>query len=288
MRNYVLCSLCFALLVVAGRTVSAADSKPSPADDAAALFDRLDANHDGQLTADEIPAEKKHLFERLLRLAGKPADGKLSRDEFIAQLKSVGEDHPASPAATGAGTAEKPNPAAPPAGNGFIPDPEKIFDRLDTKHKGKITADDIPEGRPLLKRVFAEASKSTGGESTKDEFVTAFKALLAKRGAAGNPPGFGVVKPAADTKLTPGSDAKPGSAPGAKSPAGPPDGEPIIKRLLGMSKRADGKLTKDDLPERLRGRFEKIDANHDGLIDETELRDWFAQVKRRLEAAQTK
>jgi Ca2+-binding EF-hand superfamily protein len=285
MRIYLLCPLCFALLLFAGRGVSAAESKPSGADDAAALFDRLDANHDGQLIADEIPAEKKGLFERLLRLTGKPADGKLSRSEFIAQLKSATKDHPSAPASTGAGAADKPSAAAP-AVNGFVPDPEKIFDRLDSKHTGKITAEDIPEGRPLLKRIFAEASKSDGGSLTKDEFVKAFKALLAKR--AGGNPGIGAIKPAADSKPGAGSSGKPGADAGAKPLGGPRDGEPFVRRLLSMSKRPDGKLTKDDLPERLRDRFDKIDANHDGLIDETELRDWIAQVKRRLEAAQSK
>src|ERR1700676_1053437 len=83
---------CLAMLLVAAHGASAADAKPA-GNDAAALFDRLDTNHDGQLTADEIPAEKAGLFTRLLRLAGKPADGKLSRDEFVAQFKAVGEDH---------------------------------------------------------------------------------------------------------------------------------------------------------------------------------------------------
>jgi Ca2+-binding EF-hand superfamily protein len=57
---------------------------------------------------------------------------------------------------------------------------------------------------------------------------------------------------------------------------------------LAQSKRPDGKLTKDDLPERLRDRFDKIDANHDGLIDEQELHDWLATVQRRLESGQNK
>ena len=58
------------------------------------LFDKLDANHDGQLTADEIPTAKRGLFERLLRLAGKTPDGRLSRDEFITQLKTLAPAQP--------------------------------------------------------------------------------------------------------------------------------------------------------------------------------------------------
>jgi len=39
------------------------------------LFAELDANKDGQLTAEEIPADKKRLFERLLRRCDKTATG---------------------------------------------------------------------------------------------------------------------------------------------------------------------------------------------------------------------
>ena len=277
-----------ALLLVAARAATAADAKPAD-NDAAALFDRLDANHDGQLTADEIPAEKAGLFTRLLRLAGKPADGKLSRDEFVAQLKAVGDDHgpdaatgtkPADKPATEKPNGEKPAAAKPdaanPAANRPLIDPERMFARLDAKGTGKITLDDVPEQRrPLVKRIFAEAGKSDGSSLTKDEFVKAVKALQAKRAAFGNPPG---AKPAAEGKPAE-SPAKPGAAGNA---------EQRLKRLLAQSKCPDGKLTKDDLPERLRDRFDKIDANHDGLIDPQELRDWLATVQRRLEAIQNK
>jgi Ca2+-binding EF-hand superfamily protein len=278
-----------ALLLVAARGATAADVKPV-ANDAAALFDRLDANHDGQLTADEIPAEKAGLFTRLLRLAGKPADGKLSRDEFVAQLKAVSDDHgadgaaagpkPADKAATDKPNGDKPAAAKPdganPAANRPLIDPERMFARLDAKGTGKITLDDVPEQRrPLVKRIFAEAGKADGGSLTKDEFVKAVKALQAKRAAFGGPLG---AKPAAD--------GKPAESPAKLGAAG--NAEQRLKRLLAQSKRPDGKLTKDDLPERLRDRFDKIDANHDGLIDPQELRDWFATVQRRLEAIQNK
>jgi Ca2+-binding EF-hand superfamily protein len=284
MRRHLLCLLCSAAIVVVvaraapAADAKAADAKPAASGDAAALFDRLDANHDGQLTGDEIPAEKKGLFERLLRLAGKPADGKLSRDEFIAQLNVASDDHP--PPAGGAGKSGGPTPpagktpvekpAAGPIGPLQALDPEKIFDRLDTKHTGKITAADIPEGRPLLKRLVAEAVKTDGGSISKEEFVKLFKELLAKRASGDAPP----VKPAADGKP-------------AANPAGNGlgNGDRLIKRLLALSKRNDGKLTKDDLPERLRDRFDKIDTNRDGVIDEAELRDWIAKVQARLSAA---
>ena len=61
------------------------------------------------------------------------------------------------------------------------------------------------------------------------------------------------------------------------------DIDKLVARIMQRSKRSDGKLTKDDLPERLQGRFEKIDANSDGFIDASELREWLTKVKRRAE-----
>jgi hypothetical protein len=54
---------------------------PSPAD---LIFDRIDANGDDFITPDEIPDR----FKPMLAAAGFPADGKISREEF---LKRAGE-----------------------------------------------------------------------------------------------------------------------------------------------------------------------------------------------------
>jgi Ca2+-binding EF-hand superfamily protein len=270
-RNVLFGCCCLASLLIAGQITRAAGPQPAAQSDSGALFDRLDVNRDGQLTADEIPAEKKGLFERLLRLAGKPADGKLTRDEFVAQLSAASDDHSNGNSKSGGPTppaAKTPadKPLAGPLGQLPPLDPERIFDRLDTKHTGKLSAADIPEGRPLIKRLVAEAEKANGGPVTKEQFVKVFKELAAKRAAGEAATG----KPAGD----------------GKPPVIPPGGgDRLIKRLLNLSKQSDGKLTKDDLPERLRGRFDKIDTNHDGVIDEAELRDWIKKAEARLSAA---
>ena len=80
----------------AGAFVQAAETQATPqeaskATDPGLLFDRLDTSHAGSPSADKILADKRGLFERLLRLAGKSADGQLTRAEFVAQLKSITE-----------------------------------------------------------------------------------------------------------------------------------------------------------------------------------------------------
>ena len=130
---------------------AAEPANASKATDPGVLFDELDSGHTGVLSADKIPADKRGLFERLLRLAGKPADGQLTRAEFVAQLKSITEP-PASGVASssnppaGSATA-KPAETPAPGATRKRPDPDKTFDRLDKNHTGKLTVSDVPEER---------------------------------------------------------------------------------------------------------------------------------------------
>ena len=189
------CGLCFASSYsVRGVEPQTGPQASSKATDPGVLFDRLDTSHAGVLSADKIPADKRSLFERLLRLAGKPADGQLTRAEFVAQLKSITEppasDATSSSSSGSGGSTSKPSasptakPAATPAADGGKkrPDPSKLFDRLDKNHTGKLTLSDFPEERKkLFKRLLREAGKPEGSSLTKEEFVKAFEAVVAKR-----------------------------------------------------------------------------------------------------------
>ncbi len=44
-----------------------------------------------------------------------------------------------------------------------------------------------------------------------------------------------------------------------------------MQRFLERDGDGDGRLSRDELPERMRQRFERIDSNHDGYIDREEL-----------------
>lgn len=50
------------------------------------LFERLDANHNGFITPDEVKDDSRAMFERLLRKSDANHDGKLSREEFLRSL----------------------------------------------------------------------------------------------------------------------------------------------------------------------------------------------------------
>lgn len=157
MRLVCLLSTVIAILSLAGHAVSA---EPADETNPAELFARLDANKDGQLSADELPAERKRLFERLLRTNDKNNDGKLSAEEFSAGLKGVGD----SPVAS-----EEPNQPRRPQGG---PPPERLFRRLDANRDGKITPDEIPEPRrERFKQLLARADRDGDGALDQREFI---------------------------------------------------------------------------------------------------------------------
>ncbi len=72
-------------------------------DDRARFFDKLDQNGDGRLTHAEAPEKAKRLVAALLERAGKPADGSLSKTEYVAVVtgKSVAEPESSEPDAPG-------------------------------------------------------------------------------------------------------------------------------------------------------------------------------------------
>jgi Ca2+-binding EF-hand superfamily protein len=93
-RFLVWCSLALAVFGWP-RCTATARAETSAGDDA--LFQRLDANHDGQLAVMEVPAEHKQLFARLLRRADTDGNKALSREEFLAGMVPSRPEKPLEP-----------------------------------------------------------------------------------------------------------------------------------------------------------------------------------------------
>ena len=53
-----------------------------------------------------------------------------------------------------------------------------------------------------------------------------------------------------------------------------------VERFLERDEDGDGRVGRDELPERMRRRFERIDSNHDGYIDREELEVMFERMER--------
>lgn len=130
------------------------------------LFDRLDGNKDGQVTADEVDEERRRLFERLVRVADKNSDGKLSRDEFAEGIKAKPSE--TSPAPAG----DRPN----------LPNPREIFARFDKNSDGKLGKDEVPE---RLKENFDRVDTDKDGSINPDELRQAFQMMARQAGAPG-------------------------------------------------------------------------------------------------------
>jgi Ca2+-binding EF-hand superfamily protein len=155
--------------------------------DPQALFSSLDANKDGQLTADEVPAEKKGLFDRLVRRSDKNGDGHLSAEEFAAGLS--------------AGPAEGPKSELPTAGDQpptpeKRPNAERIFRRLDANSDGILTLNEVPEERRrMVVQVLKRLKKDNDAGLTRDEFVQVLN---------GRPGGEPPARPSRPPQLPPG------------------------------------------------------------------------------------
>ncbi len=162
-------------------------------------------------------------------------------------------------------------PVAPPAGPGaWRPNPEAMFDRLDTNKDGSLS---------------------------KEEFVAGMKALhqrlQAARGPRFGPPGPSRMAPPATRRPlgppaagprpgTPGmyrafGPPRPGAAMGA-GPRTPPEPPNLVAR---WDKNKDGKLTKDEVPERAWQFLSKADADNDGAVTPEELQSAREKFQRR-------
>jgi Ca2+-binding EF-hand superfamily protein len=200
----------------------------------ASLFEKLDANKDGAVTADEVKTDQqKAYFERLLRVADKDGDKKLTKEEFQAGLKRTDEPRPAE---TGRDT---PRPRSP---EGVRPDgprpdaraAEELFNKYDANSDGKLTEDEVPEGQREAFRRILQTQDDDGDKAIgKDQAPRVIMALM-QRGIPG--------------------------------PGGRPDQQMIEQRFAELDANKDGKLTADEVPGPAREAFEQFleRADEDG------------------------
>ena len=109
---------------------------PAEANMSEALFGKLDQNHDGKITADEIPESKRSFFRRALRVADRNEDGTLTSEELAVALTD-------------------PKPVQLPGTNLGNRMAGMDFKQFDMNGDGKLTIDEVtPQGKERFQQLF--------------------------------------------------------------------------------------------------------------------------------------
>lgn len=271
-------------------TAAVADERPAPHRlRPAALFERLDANRDGQVTADEIPDGAPERLKSLLKRADKNADQKLTPDELAVIAPPIDPraartpaSRPAQSRRTRAPEARREQRPSRPSGRMLqrgglsphrgtrrglaaetlllrggaprMPNPEMLFDRLDRDQDGKLSL---------------------------EEFTAGMRAVHARPGPPFGRPG---TPPALGRTLGPPCPPM-GGPPFIRPPMGRPFGLMAGEAFKRVDANRDGKLSLDEVPldrqERFKHFLARADRDGDKAISLAEARRVGAAIRAR-------
>jgi Ca2+-binding EF-hand superfamily protein len=234
--------------------VDAGSGPPRPMLDPKRIFEMLDKNKDGKLTADEVENRPriKALFERL----GK---SEMTLEELTANINGAGNAKKAAKK-----TAK--NAAKKAAKKGLVPastsKSEEMSENsteasqglsafaklLDTNHDGRLSREELAKANELFDRL----------DKNHDGVLDA-KEMSETPAVAESEP---VINPAAPLKRM------------NKKGAGGKQDRSFAQVLKRADTDGDGKLSKEEAPPFLKKQFAKIDTNGDGFLDQAELEAW--------------
>ena len=222
-------------LGMAGAAIAANATSAGDAD----LFNRLDANHDGAIGADEVTSENRALFERLLRRADANHDKSLSRKEFLASLV------PSRPERQ----VESKEAAVPPQADAV----RYMLLKLDANKNARIEKDEVPkELRPIFELLLERLDNNGDGQLDRQELSRSGPGLAQIAGRYVEREGIDVKTELPKLEKSQGAAAK-----RFDDQQGP------------LEKLAD--------PQQARQMFKELDTNNDGYLSEKEVSEVFRE-----------
>ncbi len=241
-------------VAVAANATSAGDAE---------LFNRLDANHDGAIGADEVTLENRSLFDRLLRRADANRDKSLSRDEFLASLVPSRPERQIEPK----------EPANSPQADAV----RYVLLRLDANKNARIEKDEAPkELRPVFEIVLERLDNNNDDQLDRQELSRGGPGLMQIAGRYVEREGIDVK-----TELTKLEKSDGAAANRFDETGGPLErlGDPQQARQMfkELDTNSDGYLSEKEVSEVFRERADRFtsssDRDRDGRLSEREFVD---------------
>ena len=226
----------------------------------AALFERLDLNHDESISTEEVTPENQQLFERLVRRGDTNRDKTLSRDEFLAALVPKRPDKPM----------EAKEPATLPQANAV----QYLLLTMDTNRNARIEKDEVPsELAAAYEQLADRLDRDSNGAIERQELSRSGPAVSIMAGRYVDRLGIDVNAKLASLKKTEGDsfdrfDQRPVPLVDIRDP------RQARKVFAQFDQNADGKLEPNEVPEPLRDPVQRLirvaDRNDDGKLTESE------------------
>lgn len=217
-----------------------------------ALFGKLDQNHDGNITAEEIPDSQRSFFKRALRVADRNEDGSLSSAELAVALTD-------------------PKPVQLPGANLGARMAEMDFKQFDKDGDGKLTIDEIP---PAGKERFQELLDRVNQKEISIDMIARY--MGGERPAPATDKKKSDAMKVSDKSGSMKLDQPEIMSSDAKKPD--PRAQGLQTLIRQLDKNRDGRLSKEELPPRMKEFADRMDADGDGIIEAKELA---AAIKRR-------